>query len=552
MKSKISVVCTSVVAVFLLTALPQRAHAQRKEPKMLVTAHNPDPKHLPTLGVWEDDSFGAERKLLTVSAAFPNVPNFICDSWCYESNVTFLSARALDGGKLELRHRLGDHPHVILVTTVTPEPGAVEFAARLELEKAGVGTLPTQLPFVNLCWQLRRAPSFASAPDPYPEFIKRCFIFTEKGRTFLDKTTRRKIPVRAADDKYNNPPWVQMYVGAWQPVPQAGANSWADYSPDRYTTTVMGTVSRDGKYLTAIANDSAPSMSQAWHDCMHNNPLWLPADAPPAKRVWRVKIYAMENNPDALLKRVAEDFPNAKHLKGAAVPMNDTNVFADAKTKTQMLEAYFHRLSAPKPPTFKSKKQWNERRAELRKLVLRDLGLDPLPERVPLNAQIVATKEYDDYRLERVWFQTLPHIWASGWLYVPKTQNPEPRTQKFPAVLNPHGHWENGARHPVVQSRCIGLAKKGYVAFAVDSVHVTDWRIGVCSVGMMTWNNMRALDYLETRPEVDKTKIGCTGASGGGQQTMYLMATDDRVQVAVPTVLISYFERILFSDERTH
>ena len=240
--------------------------------------------------------------------------------------------------------------------------------------------------------------------------------------------------------------------------------------------------------------------------------------------------------------------------KGAVAQMTDTNVFSDPKTKTQMLEAYFHRLSAPKPPVFKSRRQWNERRAEVRRLVLQDLGLDPLPERVPLNAQVVATKEYNDYRLERVWFQTLPNVWASGWLYLPKLRNTQYaiRNTQFPAILNPHGHWQDGARHPVVQTRCIGLAKKGYVAFAVDSIHVTHWGIGVCSVGMMTWNNMRALDYLETRPEVDKTKIGCTGASGGGQQTMYLMATDDRIQVAVPTVLISYFERILFPNESTH
>jgi hypothetical protein len=276
-----------------------------------VTADNPDPKTLPTLSVWVDDKFSATKKLTMVSATFPNVPDLVCDSWCYESAVDFLDARALEQGKVELRHRVRDQPHLLLVTTVSPEPGAVEFAARVQLEQAGVGTLPDQPPFVNLCWQLRRAPNFASQPDPYPEFVKRCFIFTDKGRTFLDQTTRRKIPVRPADDRYNNPPWVQMYVGAWQPVPQAGPTSWADYSPDRYVATVIGTVSRDGKYLAALANDSATVMAQAWHDCLHNNPPWLPPAAPPAERVWRLKVYAMENDPDALLQRVVKDFPAA-------------------------------------------------------------------------------------------------------------------------------------------------------------------------------------------------------------------------------------------------
>jgi dienelactone hydrolase len=225
-----------------------------------------------------------------------------------------------------------------------------------------------------------------------------------------------------------------------------------------------------------------------------------------------------------------------------------TKVFTDSQRKRKMLDAYFQRMSRPKPPTFTSKEDWEKRKQELRPLVLQDLGLAPLPERVPLDARVVATKEYDDYRLERIWFRTLPKVWASGWLYIPKGV----QGKKHPAILNPHGHWNEGARHPVVQSRCIALAKKGFVALAVDSVHVTHWPLGVCSVGMMTWNNMRALDYLESRPDVDATKLGCTGESGGGQQTMYLMALDDRIQAAVPAVLVSYFHRILFATEETH
>lgn len=270
------------------------------------------PQELPTLSVYNDEKFSHGKVLTMVAATFPNIPGFTCDSWCYESAVDFLDTRALDGGRVELRHRYRDQPHAIIVTRVTPEPGAVEFLARVELEKSATGALPANPQPLNLCWQLRHAPTFASKPDPYPEFIKRCFIFTEKGVTFLDKTMRRPIPVRAADDPCNNPPWVQMYVGVWQTVPQTLAKSWAGYSPDRYTTTVIGVISRDSKYLAALANDSATGMCQAWHDCMHNNPQWHPAKAPPEKRAWRLKIYVMENDPDALLARVVKDFPNAK------------------------------------------------------------------------------------------------------------------------------------------------------------------------------------------------------------------------------------------------
>jgi hypothetical protein len=111
-----------------------------------------------------------------------------------------------------------------------------------------------------------------------------------------------------------------MYVGVWQPIPQVTPASWSDYSPDRYTIPVIGAVSRDGKYLAALGNDSAGLMCQAWHDCMHNNPQWLPADAPPAARTWRVKVYVMENDPDALIARVNKDFPAAKSLAEKRVP----------------------------------------------------------------------------------------------------------------------------------------------------------------------------------------------------------------------------------------
>jgi len=229
--------------------------------------------------------------------------------------------------------------------------------------------------------------------------------------------------------------------------------------------------------------------------------------------------------------------------------VEQTPILTDPQSRTESLEAYFHRLSSPKDPVFTSPEQWQQRRALVRQTALRGLGLAPLPERVPLDAQIVARKDYGDYRLERLWFQTLPQVWASGWLYLPASASP---MAQCPAILNPHGHWAEGARAPVVQARCIALAKMGYIALAVDSVHVTHWATGVCSVGMMTWNNMRALDYLEARPDVDSARIGCTGESGGGQQTMYLMATDDRIQAAVPVVIVSYFERILFPTEQTH
>jgi hypothetical protein len=281
-------------------------------------AKNSQPDVLPTLRVQHEKMWG--NYYLMLSATFPNVPDFQCDSWCYESAVDFVDARALDGGAIEFRHRDKNQPQALAVTTVTPEPGAITVEARMVLDKEGHpdAALPVQPTGLNLCWQLRHAKGFSSLPDTYPDFVRRCFIYTEKGRSFLLDLDRRKIPPQPADHEYNNPPWVQSYVGLWQSVPEVGPKSWADYSRDRYTTTLIGAVSRDKKHLTAIGTDSATTLCQAWHDCMHNNPQWAPADAPVTEQRWRLKIYATDNDPEALLERFGKDFPNAPHQKPKA------------------------------------------------------------------------------------------------------------------------------------------------------------------------------------------------------------------------------------------
>jgi cephalosporin-C deacetylase-like acetyl esterase len=204
------------------------------------------------------------------------------------------------------------------------------------------------------------------------------------------------------------------------------------------------------------------------------------------------------------------------------------------------LMRYYERMVDPRPIRARTRAEWLARRPVLRQQVRACLGLEPVPTRLPLDARIGGTLSRAGYRLERVFFQSWPGLYASGWLYLP-----DPPVAAAPAVFSPHGHFKTGATDRIVQARCITLARKGYVALAVDSVHTYRYDVGVNAVGVMTWNNMRALDYLATRPEVDMERVGCVGESGGGQQTLYLMALDDRVKVAVPAVLVSYFKRIL-------
>jgi len=225
----------------------------------------------------------------------------------------------------------------------------------------------------------------------------------------------------------------------------------------------------------------------------------------------------------------------------------DKIVIMDPADANRRMEAYFRTMSPIRPPKETGALLgWTARRDQVRKLVLQDIGLSPLPKNIPLDARIIASEHRDGFTLSRLYFQLFPGCYGSAWLYVPDGVK-----GKAPAVLCPHGHFEGGAYHPEVQALMIGLVKKGFVALIPDSIHAADFETGMCPIGLMTWQNLRALDYLSARKDVDKKRIGITGASGGGQQAMYVMAVDDRPAVAVPVVMTCYFERIL-SDQGSH
>lgn len=286
--------------------------------RILFTAANPNPAASPTLGMWEEYSERNERFDRFVSAEFPDVPGFTCDLWCYESeDVEFKQGQPLENGGVKMRHAWTDRGWDV-VTVVTPLTTGLDVVAQLESSERDKGPTPTEYPSLNICWQLRRATGFASKPDPYPAFVDRCFIFTQQGRTFLNDTKRLPIPVRSSGDKKNNPPWVQMYLPRSAPDDvRSNPDDWAAYSADRYSLPVIGVVSRDQRYLAAIATGSENMVCQAWHDCLHNNARWLSANGEEEKS-WHVRIYVMENDPDALIARFKQDFPQVHPWKQAS------------------------------------------------------------------------------------------------------------------------------------------------------------------------------------------------------------------------------------------
>lgn len=245
----------------------------------------------------------------------------------------------------------------------------------------------------------------------------------------------------------------------------------------------------------------------------------------------------------AFLLAVAFPAPDATCLQDPAVAILEGQ---GAELQQAWLESRVRAYASRPPP----KPLERSGRKDLdRRHLMRGLGLDPEPERTPLNARVTGVLQREGYRIEKIAFESRPGFWVTAHLYVPAGEG------IFPVILNPHGHWGWKKTEPVVQTRLIAQARHGYLAMIVDSPGGSfeggrpierrqqgshnDWRLAMSAgttTGIYVWDLMRALDYLETRPEADMTRIGITGASGGGTATVYTFAADARIDCAVPVV----------------
>ena len=189
----------------------------------------------------------------------------------------------------------------------------------------------------------------------------------------------------------------------------------------------------------------------------------------------------------------------------------------------------------------------------MRECILKALGITKSAKRTALHPIVRPKVIMDGYSVENVAFESIPGYFVTGTLYQP-TKGKAP----FPVILCPHGHFYNeqdpsiskdsGRYRPDMQYRCAGLAKMGAIVLNYDmyswgesalqtgnySFHKTSF-----SASIQTWNSMRALDFLLSLPGADKNRVGVSGASGGGTQTILVAALDDRVTVSVPVVMVS-------------
>lgn len=191
-----------------------------------------------------------------------------------------------------------------------------------------------------------------------------------------------------------------------------------------------------------------------------------------------------------------------------------------------------------------------------------------LPERTPLLPQVAGALARPGYRVEKVVFQSQPKHYVTALLYLP---DPKRFTPPYPGVLLCIGHALAGKATDKYQILGAMLARNGMAALAFDPIDQGErgqcfgeggfpklWGVyGHCNLGVGSillgrstarfeiWDGMRAIDYLQSRPEIDPRRIGCTGNSGGGTQTSLLMALDDRIGAAAPSCYLTSLPRLL-------
>ena len=179
------------------------------------------------------------------------------------------------------------------------------------------------------------------------------------------------------------------------------------------------------------------------------------------------------------------------------------------------------------------------------------LGLQPFPERTALKPVITGVTKHPEFRVENLHFQSRPGLYVTGNLYVPNDVD-----DRLPAILYVCGHGQvkiDGIAYGAkahYQHHGAWFARNGYVCLTIDTLQLGEiegihhgtyrydkwWWLnrGYTPAGVEAWNCIRALDYLQSREEVDGERLGVTGRSGGGAYSWWIAALDERIKVAVP------------------
>lgn len=262
----------------------------------------------------------------------------------------------------------------------------------------------------------------------------------------------------------------------------------------------------------------------------------------------------------------AADAPGAARAASAPaqppVAPAELDVFATAeeqagarRTFVDVVQGQVNGLAARRKAelaALKTPEEWKSAQAKTRQRLNRIFG--ELPKKTPLKARTDGRLEREAYTIEKVIFESQPGYHITANLYIPKG-----RKLPLPGIVFPCGHSDTGKTYDPYQLSGSGFAVKGYVVLVFDPMGqgerseywdsdakkhmvglgvtqhhyvrqpalLVDWTL----TGLRLWDGIRAVDYLESRPEVDKNKLAAVGCSGGGQMAWYVTAVDERIKV---------------------
>ncbi|HKJ41822.1 MAG TPA: acetylxylan esterase [Sunxiuqinia sp.] len=184
------------------------------------------------------------------------------------------------------------------------------------------------------------------------------------------------------------------------------------------------------------------------------------------------------------------------------------------------------------------------RRKQLRKCMMEALQLSPMPKSPGGEPIITNKRKMNGYTIENMAIETLPGLYVCGSLYQPAKVK-----GKIPVILTPNGHFKDGRYRKSEQIRCANLARMGAMVMSYDLFAWGESQLQFKSEdhkrsltqSIQALNSMRILDYLLSLKHADKSRVGMTGGSGGGTETLLITALDDRIKVSVPVVMVSSY-----------
>ena len=242
-------------------------------------------------------------------------------------------------------------------------------------------------------------------------------------------------------------------------------------------------------------------------------------------------------------------------------------VLSEAERHSMMYSFVDRNLPAIELPS--TLREWESRKPQLRAQILKDVGLEDLDRRGPVKWISKGIIDRDGYTIEKIIYESYPGMWVPALVYAPKGLR-----APAPAMVSIPGHeYCEGKSGESIQARGVNLARRGLIVISYDYIDTFERNTGLnpCATmpygggndhglsafsftgggkptGLEILDGIRAIDYLYTRKDVDRNRIGFTGESGGGNSTYWLAALDSRIHLAVSVVAVTSFDYWIRND----